>query len=183
MMSVRYLLFLIAILAPLKSAGEAKFDHAGNITMDATTTHGVKVRVTVNQAHVPNLDPLDDVVYLRSVGALHGLDTPPAPVVRYVKVDWGKMPSFLLNKSAFADLYDVRSVQLTFTSSDQGKLQLVGGDGSTGYRAEIIFAAHGAVSRTVTSLAHEYSETTHYRYSKKRRQRSLEWSESGKIRQ
>lgn len=138
------------------------------VKLNATTEIALKdmpLKLEIDVHLVPQLESQKTAPNIQAIGTLLGRDVSPQPVIRHIHVSWGKRDTFLLNKSAYADLYAPDQITLIKLTDQLVRLKIVGGDGATGYAVEIDIAPHGATQRTVRKRVSQYEETTYYKYS------------------
>jgi hypothetical protein len=132
-----------------------------SISVDTNVAPTIAIEVKTMEV----LEPKAAEIYHVTVGTHFGRDHENQPQVCAIRVKWGKSPEFLLNKSAYADLYSPETARITKISKDLLLLEIVGGDASHGYQARIEVAPYGAITRKVKNLKSGYEETTDYKYS------------------
>ncbi len=128
------------------------------LTLPFKSSEQVSVEI-VNSSAVQAADQ-DRDAFLFSVGKLYGRQDDATNVISAIIVRWPHLPPFLLSLSAYADLHDAATALLV-KRGERVVVQIQGGDGAVGYRAEITFSQYGAHERRVRQT-YGFEEVTTY---------------------
>jgi hypothetical protein len=139
----------------------------GRTALNINIVKEEKLRLEIITVAAVRPDAKDENAYLQSLGTLFGREEVPDTVISGIRVKWYGIADYMISSSASADLYSPNRASL----KRKGKrvvLKIVGGDGSSGYEAEIELAPYGVLARRVFHRTSGYVEKTDYQHTPKR---------------